>query len=140
VEVSNGLGYVSPFPGLGLPAGSFVYHRLGAYVGASSKWKRNLTLSYGVRYARETGRSDNQFGAIPQLNALIPGLGNSVRTHIDLCHRPEWSDHRVSFDRNRRKSKRYGTDLYTDSAWHVADTLQQRLLPYTLWITSGPAR
>ena len=79
VSVSNGLGYVTPFPGLGLPAGSFLYHRLGAYLGMSSKWKRNLTLSYGVRYAREPGRSDSQFRAIPELNALMPGLGNPVR-------------------------------------------------------------
>jgi hypothetical protein len=79
VSVSNGLGYVTPFPGLGLPAGNLLYRRLGAYIGASSKWKRNLTLSYGVRYAREPGRSDSQFPAIPQLNALIPGLGNRVR-------------------------------------------------------------
>lgn len=79
ITVSNGLGYVTPFPGLGLPAGSFLYHRLGAYWGMSSKWKRNLTLSYGVRYAREPGRSDSQFRAIPELNALIPGLGNPVR-------------------------------------------------------------
>jgi Carboxypeptidase regulatory-like domain len=79
VSVSNGLGYVTPFPGLGLPAGSFFYHRLGAYFGISSKWKRNLTLNYGVRYAREPGRSDSHFPAIPELNALIPGLGNPVR-------------------------------------------------------------
>src|ERR1700674_1496544 len=31
VSVSNGLGYLTPTPGLGLPAGSFFYHRLGAY-------------------------------------------------------------------------------------------------------------
>lgn len=79
VSVGNGLGYLTPFPGLGLPAGAYFYHRLGAYVGASSKWKRNLTLTYGVRYAREPGRSDSEFPAIPQLNALIPGLGNPVR-------------------------------------------------------------
>jgi Carboxypeptidase regulatory-like domain len=79
VSVSNGLGYVTPFPGLGLPAGNFSYHRLGAYVGASSKLKRNLTLIYGVRYAREPGRSDSQYAAIPELNALFPGLGNPVR-------------------------------------------------------------
>jgi Carboxypeptidase regulatory-like domain len=79
VSIGNGLGYVTPQPGLGLPAGSFFYNRLGAYVGASSKWKRNLTLTYGVRYAREPGRSDSQFPPIPQLNALIPGLGNRVR-------------------------------------------------------------
>jgi len=79
VQVANGLGYVTPFPGLGLPAGSFIYHRLGAYIGASSKWKRNLTLTYGVRYAREPGRGGSQFGVIPELNALIPGLGDPVR-------------------------------------------------------------
>jgi hypothetical protein len=79
VSVSNGLGYFTPFPGLGLPAGSFFYHRLGVYFGMSSKWKRNLTLTYGVRYAREPGRSDSEFPALPELNALIPGLGNPVR-------------------------------------------------------------
>lgn len=78
VVVSNG-GYLTPFPGLGLPAGSMFYHRLGAYFGMSSKWRRSLTLSYGVRYAREPGRSDSQFPAIPELNALVPGLGNPVR-------------------------------------------------------------
>jgi len=78
VNVSNGLGYFSPFPGLGLPAGNFYYHRLGAYVGASSKWKRNLTFTYGIRYAREPGRSDSQFPPIPQLNSLIAGLGDRV--------------------------------------------------------------
>jgi carboxypeptidase family protein len=79
VSVSNGLGYLTPTPGLGLPAGSFFYHRLAAYLGASSKWRRNLTLTYGVRYVRETGRSDSAFPPIPQLNALMPGLGNRVR-------------------------------------------------------------
>lgn len=79
VGLSNGLGYVTPFPGLGLPAGRIFYRRLGAYVGASSKWKRNVTLTYGVRYVRETGRSDNEFPPIPQLNGLMPGLGNRVR-------------------------------------------------------------
>jgi hypothetical protein len=77
--VGNGLGYFTPFPGFGLPAGAFFYHRLGVYLGGSSKWKRNVTLSYGVRYVRETGRSDSQFPPIPELNALMPGLGNRIR-------------------------------------------------------------
>jgi Carboxypeptidase regulatory-like domain len=79
VLLSNGLGYTVPYSGLGLPAGNFIYHRLAAYIGASSKWRRNLTVSYGLRYQRETGRSDSQFAAIPVLNSLIPGLGNRVR-------------------------------------------------------------
>jgi len=79
VAVSNGLGYVTATPGLGLPAGSASYGRLGAYLGASSRWRKNLTFSYGLRYMRETGRSDSQFAPIPELSALIPGLGNRVR-------------------------------------------------------------
>jgi Carboxypeptidase regulatory-like domain/TonB dependent receptor len=79
VGVSNGLGYLTPTPGLGLPAGSYFYHRLGIYVGDSWKWTKNFTLSYGLRYVRETGRSDSDYPAIPQLNALMPGLGNQVR-------------------------------------------------------------
>jgi hypothetical protein len=77
--VGNGLGYATPTPGLGLSAGSFFYHRFAAYFGDSWKLKRNFTLSYGLRYVRETGRSGSEYPAIPQLNALIPGLGNPVR-------------------------------------------------------------
>jgi hypothetical protein len=79
VSLGNGLGYFSPTPGLGLPAGSFFAHRLGTYAGDSWKWRKNFTWSYGLRYVRETGRSDSDFPAIPQVNALIAGLGNRVR-------------------------------------------------------------
>lgn len=79
VQVGNGLGYLSPTPGLGLPAGSFFTHRLGLYGGDSWKWKKNVTLTYGLRYVRDTGRTDSGYPPIPQLNALIPGLGNPVR-------------------------------------------------------------
>jgi hypothetical protein len=84
VSLSNGLGYVTPFPGFGLPAGSLPYGRFGAYLGDSWKLKKNLTLTYGLRYVRDTRRSDSEFAAIPQLNALLPGLGDRVR-------QPNWN-------------------------------------------------
>jgi hypothetical protein len=79
VTLGNGLGYYSPTPGLGLPAGSFFPHRLGIYGGDSWKLRKNFTLSYGVRYVRDTARTDSELPAIPQLDAMIPGLGNPVR-------------------------------------------------------------
>ncbi|MBV8049889.1 MAG: hypothetical protein JOZ80_01795 [Acidobacteriaceae bacterium] len=38
----------------------------------------NLTLTYGVRYVRDTFRSDADLGPIPFLNQFGPGLGQSV--------------------------------------------------------------
>jgi hypothetical protein len=79
VAVGNGLGYFSATPGLGLPAGGFFLHRFGLYLGDSWKRRKNFTLSYGLRYVRDTGRTDSQFPPVPQLNAQFPGLGNRVR-------------------------------------------------------------
>jgi hypothetical protein len=79
VVVGNGLGYLSPTSCLSLPAGCFFMHRLGVYMGDSWKLRRNFNLSYGLRYVRETGRTDSSYPAIPELNALIPGLGDPVR-------------------------------------------------------------
>ncbi len=41
--------------------------------------KPNFTLTYGLRYVRDTGRTDSDLPALPKLNALFPGLGNPVR-------------------------------------------------------------
>ena len=79
VEVGNGLGYLTPMPSFGLPAGGRLYDRFGAYFGASSRLRKNFTLTYGLRYIRETGRTDSNLPAISQLNEIMPGLGNPIR-------------------------------------------------------------
>jgi carboxypeptidase family protein len=78
--LTNELGYSFTDPSLGFPAGGLgPDNRVLLYLGDSWRMKSNFTLTYGLRYDRDTGRTDSQFPAIPELSALIPGLGNQVR-------------------------------------------------------------
>jgi len=79
VTLANGLGYSTTRPALGFPAGQLgPDNRFLLYVGDTWKLHRNLALTYGVRYQRDTGRTDSQYPPIPQLNSLIVGLGDRV--------------------------------------------------------------
>jgi hypothetical protein len=80
LRVGNGQGFSTESPALGFPAGGLgPDNRIGLYVGDSWKVKRNLTLSVGVRYDRDTGRTDSDLPAIPEINAAFPGYGNPVK-------------------------------------------------------------
>jgi hypothetical protein len=77
--LGNGLGYSTSKAALGFPAGGLgPDNRVLFYLGDSWKIKSNFTLTYGLRYERDTGRTDHQYPAIPALSALIPGLGDAV--------------------------------------------------------------
>ena len=79
VYLGNGLGYSTTAPAFGFPAGGIHDNRIGAYLGDGWKLRRNLTLTYGLRYVRDSGRTDSNLPGIPELNQAMPGLGNSVR-------------------------------------------------------------
>lgn len=80
VTVGNGLGFNTLEPAFGFPAGGLgPDNRFGLYVGDSWKIKPNFTLSIGVRYDRDTGRTDSDLAAIPEINAVYPGYGNQVK-------------------------------------------------------------
>jgi hypothetical protein len=77
VTLSNGQGYTTPQPSFGFPAGKLgPDNRVGLYFGDSWKMRPNLTLTVGLRYVRDSGRTDSDIAAIPELNNLIPGLPN----------------------------------------------------------------
>lgn len=80
VNVGNGIGFSSEKPAFGLPGGGLgPDNRISWYVGDTWKLRSNLTLSYGVRYVHDTGRSDSDLGPVPVLNQIAPGLGNAVK-------------------------------------------------------------
>jgi len=79
VQLGNGQGFSSEIPAFGFPAGgSGPDNRLSFYFGDAWKVKPNLTMTYGLRYVRDTGRSDSDLGPIPALNQFGAGLGNRV--------------------------------------------------------------
>jgi len=77
-RLGNGQGFFTEIPQLGFPAGGQFDTRFAWYIGDTWKARRNLTLTYGVRYVRDTGRSDSDLPAIPLLNEWGAGLGNPV--------------------------------------------------------------
>ncbi len=76
--MGNGQGFSSEKPAFGLPGGGLgPDNRIQFYVGDSWKVRPNLTLTYGVRYVHDTGRTDSDIAPIPcsQLDpALAAGL------------------------------------------------------------------
>jgi hypothetical protein len=80
VRYGNGLGFSTLDPALGFPAGGLgPDNRIGWYIGDSWKIKPNFTLSGGVRYNRDTGRTDSDLPADAKINAAFPGWGNPVK-------------------------------------------------------------
>ena len=77
--MGNGEGSFTELKRFGKPAGGLgPDNRVGAYIGDSWKVKPNFTLSYGLRYDRDTGRTDSDI-SLPAINNFIPGAGNAVR-------------------------------------------------------------
>jgi Carboxypeptidase regulatory-like domain len=75
--VGNGQGYFTEKPSFGAPAGGQADTRFEWYVGDSWKVKPNLTLTYGLRYLRDTGRQDSDIAPIPcSATSLISCTGN----------------------------------------------------------------
>jgi hypothetical protein len=83
VLLGNGQGFETEHPSFGFPFGGLgPDNRISFYVGDSWKALPNLTVSYGLRYVRDTGRSDSDLAPIPALNQynnqFYSGLGDRV--------------------------------------------------------------
>jgi hypothetical protein len=72
VLLGNGQGYETEKSSFGFPFGGLgPDNRVSWYVGDSWKLRPNFTVTYGLRYVRDTGRSDSDLGPIPALSALF---------------------------------------------------------------------
>jgi hypothetical protein len=65
VVLGNGLGASTEIPEFGLPGGGQGDWRVGLYFADSWKVTPQFTLNYGVRYQRDTGRSDADLAPTP---------------------------------------------------------------------------
>ncbi len=71
--LGNGQGFFTEQPAFGYPAGGQSDNRLGLYAGDSWKVKPNFTLTYGVRWSHDTGRSDSDLAPLTcdQIDAAV---------------------------------------------------------------------
>jgi hypothetical protein len=75
--VGNGQGFFTEKPGFNFPGGASHDNRFQAYFGDTWKVRPNLSLALGLRYVRDTGRSQNDLAPIPcSATTLISCTGN----------------------------------------------------------------
>lgn len=114
VRYGNGLGFNTLQPALGFPAGGLgPDNRIGIYIGDSWKIKSNFTLSLGLRYDRDTGRTDSDLPADAAINAVFPGAGNAVK-QANLNFAPQLG---IAWDpmKNGKTVLRGGIGLYYEN-------------------------
>lgn len=101
VTLGNGIGFSSARASFGFPGGGLgPDDRFSWYIGDSWKVKPNLTVTAGLRYVRDTGRTDSDLGPLPVLNQFnnqfYSNLGAAVN-QPNLNFAPQlgiaWSPH-----------------------------------------------
>jgi hypothetical protein len=82
VVMGNGQGFFTERPAFGLPAGGMSDHRFDWYIGDQWKVKSRFTLTLGLHYGRDTGRTDSDLAPVQALaqfdNQFYKGLEGRV--------------------------------------------------------------
>jgi hypothetical protein len=85
VLLGNGQGFSSEKKAFGLPGGALgPDNRISWYIGDSWKIKPNLTLTGGLRYSRDTGRTDSDIAPAP-CSQLDPTLAATLAAAGTPC-------------------------------------------------------
>ena len=79
VTLGNGIGFATTQSAFGYPGGQLgPDNRIEAYAGDTWK-KRNVSVTYGIQYVRDTNRVDSNLGPELSLDLWAPGIGGQVR-------------------------------------------------------------
>ena len=82
VLFGNGQGFSTERPGFGLPGSGQYDNRFEAYFGDQWKFRPNLTITAGLHYGRDTGRTDSDLPGVAALaqfdNQFFHGLERPV--------------------------------------------------------------
>jgi hypothetical protein len=79
LSLGNGQGFFTERPGFGFPGGESSDTRIQFYAGNAWKMKSNLTVTIGLRYVRDSGRTDSDLAPIPcSATTLFTCTGNFV--------------------------------------------------------------
>lgn len=143
VTLGNGQGFSSEKATFGFPAGGLgPDNRISWYIGDSWKARPNLTITAGLRYVRDTGRTDSDIGPINALtqfnNQFYSGLQNRVR-QPNLNFAPQLG---VAWDpkNNGKTVIRAGIGLfYENSIWNNNLFNRPARLPQGLFLAEQPA-
>ncbi len=77
VVIGNGQGFSTTQPAFGFPAGGLgPDNRIGLYIADTWKMFSNFTVNLGLRYDRDTGRTDSDLPGLAFLNNLLPNYPN----------------------------------------------------------------
>jgi hypothetical protein len=138
VSLGNGQGFDSEIPAFGFSAGgSGPDNRISLYFGDAWKFKSNLTITAGLRYVRDTGRTDSDLGPISALaqfdNQFYSNLQNRVH-QPNLNFAPQLG---VAWDPNGKGKTvvRAGIGLfYENSIWNNIEFDRPVRLPTGLFL------
>jgi hypothetical protein len=154
VVLGNGSGFDTQIARFGLPAGGTgPDYRISLYMGDAWQAMPNLTVTYGLRYVRDTFRSDAELGPVPALNLWQTGLGRTVN-QPNLNFAPQLG---IAWDPGRRGKTvlRGGIGLYyennlwnntaydrpgrlPDGVFRINPTVCSNGLPVPLALPNGP--
>jgi len=80
VSLGNGIGATTAQSAFGFPAGGVSPDdRIELYAGDGWKASPKLTVTYGLLYVHDTGRTDSGLGALPALTQWGPGYNDKIR-------------------------------------------------------------